>query len=310
MNVKYGIISVAAILILFELVGARGYAASASRPYGSHDLKAESIFGKGKGDFDTHGIDAVRFPRSTLNLPRVPASVILAGRNGSSGSMNAMGSGEKRILVSVVLSAILPGMGELYLYGGSRNVSVLARVPFFLAAEGYFWHGYYHNHKKGKDYKQYYMDYADQHWSLDRFLIQHPCCDNLGGCTDYEDYNEHCQGEFNYFLYTPRDVDEEEYYENIGKYNAFVYGWDDWNDQPDYWTPHRSYYWELRKRSDYYLLKGDNNLMYLLVNRVVSMVDAGWIAYRINKGRDLDKGWSIDVKSISLTPSIIVGYRF
>ncbi len=268
----------------------------------------ESVFNEDwNSGIKIRGVDSIKLPAGKLDYPRVPASVILA--ENSTGMSRSPGT-RRRMLVSILLSAVLPGMGEAYLYLDGGELSTIARVPVFLAAEVYFWHGYFHNHKKGKDYKQYYMDYADEHWDLNRFLIQHPCCSALDTCPDYNYYNEHCEGEFNYFLYTPKGIDEEEYYENIGKYDAFVYGWDDWNGQPDYWTPHRRYYWEMRKHSDYYLTKGDNFLMWLLVNRVVSMVDAGWLAYRMSRGHDLDSGWSINFKSIRYAPSIEVVYRF
>lgn len=216
----------------------------------------------------------------------------------------------KRIAISVLCSAILPGLGELYLYRESRDAYTLARVPVFFALEGYLWYGYYHNHTKGKDLKDEYMAFGDTHWSLERFLAQHPCCEDLGGCDDWQYYNEHCQGEFNFFLFTPREADEEEYYENIGKYNAFVYGWDDWNDQPDFWTPNRRYYWSLREDSDEHLVRGDQHLMFLIVNRVVSMLDAAWLAYRMGTNEEPEEGWSLELKPDRSITWLNLCYRF
>jgi hypothetical protein len=212
----------------------------------------------------------------------------------------------------MICSAVLPGLGQLYLYRETRDPWLLARAPVYLAAEGYLWFGYKYNYDKGKDIKQDYMDYADEHWSLDRFLEQHPCCEDLPGeCVTWEDFNYLCQGEFHYFLYTPRELDEEEYYENIGKYNAFVYGWDDWADQPDYWTPNRTYYWHLRDESDKYLLRADQHLMLLIVNRVVSMIDAGLTAYKLGNGQPLEQeGWSLELVPGHQTPVLNLGYRF
>ena len=267
---------------------------------------APSVFEEGRlplGGKSLHLDETLRMDGERLDMPTVRASEILAGRRSA-----VTGSRRRRTIISVLCSALLPGLGELYLYRETRDNGILARVPFFLAAEGYLWYGYAHNHSKGKDLKQDYMDYADEHWSLDRFLEQHPCCAGLGGCVDWEEYNSECSGDYFYFLYTPREMDEEEYYENIGKYDAFVFGWDDWDSQPDNWTPHRTYYWSLRDESDKYLLRADRHLMLLIVNRVVSMLDAGLLAYRM--GEDDAEGWSLELKPGREAPILNLCYRF
>ena len=228
----------------------------------------------------------------------------------------------KNTALAIVASAILPGMGELYCYTASRDRGTLLRVPVLVALDGFLWYGYFHNHSKGKDIKQDYMDYADEHWDLSRFLRNHPCCNQGVGdsCLSWQDFNETCQGEINYFFYTPRELDSEEFYENIGKYNAFVFGWDDadtWDynnvDQYKtyrYWPDHRTFYWSLRKDSDKYLLRADEYLMGLVIDRIVSMLDTGWLAYRISKGHDPDKGWSLRFKTYNEAPTLIISRRF
>jgi len=183
-------------------------------------------------------------------------------------------------------------------------------VPVFFALEGYFWYGYRDNYKTGKDYKRRYEEYGDAHWDLDRFLLQHPCCDGIGGCENWQEYNQYCQGAFNYFLFTPKEEDREEYYENMGKYNAFVYGWDDWAGQSDFWTPHRRYYWSLRGESDKYLLRSDQFIMALIVNRVVSVVDTGWLAYRMSRGGNPEDGWSLRLRTRDTAPCLIISRGF
>ena len=271
-----------------------------------------SVFDEASGDIDFGSMRVdrtLKMEGEQLDSPAVSASRLLAGKPSYP---SASTSARKRTIISVICSAVLPGLGQLYLYRETRDPWLLARAPVYLAAEGYLWYGYDHNHDKGKDIKQEYMDYADEHWSLDRFLEQHPCCMDLYPlCETWEDYNELCQGEFHYFLYTPREMDVEEYYENIGNYDAFVYGWDDWADQPDYWTPHRTYYWGLRDESDKYLLRADQHLMLLIVNRVVSMIDAGLTAHRIGKGEPLEReGWSLEIVPGSEAPVLNLGYRF
>jgi len=242
----------------------------------------------------------------------------LAGAQGAGSSAARAPWTRRNTAIAILASAVLPGMGELYCYRSSRDPWTLARVPVFLAVEGYLWYSYVDNKDTGKDYKAQYEAFADAHWSLDKFLHDHPCCNGGVGdsCDSWQYYNENCKNDYNYFYYTPVEEDREEYYENIGKYDAFVFGWDDCViiDTADpnftYWTPRRTEYVSIRNASDDYLLKADQSLMGLIVNRVVSMVDTGWLAYQLSKGRDPEKGWGIRFKTYEATPTVVISRRF
>jgi hypothetical protein len=272
-------------------------------------LETASVFDEGRlplAEKDLHLDATLRMGGRRLERPIARPEEILAGRSSS------LSTGRrKRTIISVLCSAVLPGLGELYLYRETRDNGILARVPLFMAVEGYLWYGYAHNYSKGKDLKQDYMDYADEHWSLERFLEQHPCCDGIDGCDDWQQYNDYCSEQGTYFfLYTPLEMDEEEYYENLGKYDAFMFGWDDWQSIDESWTPHRTYYWSLRIESDKYLLRADRHLMLLIVNRVVSMIDAGLLAYRMGEDGSEAEGWSIELKPGREAPIVNLCYRF
>lgn len=251
-------------------------------------------------------------------LPLHAARVAVPGAFFSGEKPVRAGSGaswtRRNTAVAILASAILPGMGELYCYRASRDPWTLARVPVFLAVEGYLWYSYVDNKNTGKDFKREYEAYADAHWHLDDFLTKHPCCIGIDSCSSWEEYNSECQGDYPYFYYTPIEVDREEYYENIGKYDAFVFGWDDAKDYGDpeftFWTEKRTKYVSIRNESDEYLLKADQRLMGLIVNRVVSMLDTGWLAYRISKGQNPDKGWGVRFKTYDRTPVIVISRRF
>ena len=265
-----------------------------------------------------HLTESLKYGGTRVAVP--PRSGSAAG-DFSPGVSSQPGRG-KRTAIAIVSSAILPGLGELYLYFDSKDKSTLARVPVFIAIDGYLWYGYHHNHAKGKDIERNFRQYADKHWSLDRFLQNHPCCIVLDGCDSWQHFNNSCLDNPNYFFYTPREMDAQEYYENIGKYNAFAFGWDDapeWNvNNPTefedyiYWPKrgHRETYWAMRGDSDKYLKRADQSLMLLIVNRVVSMVDAGWIAHRMSKGEDPDTGWSLRLRTYEEAPSLIISRRF
>jgi len=255
-----------------------------------------------------------------LRGERILTPAIMASDR-DSGPYTADGSRKRNMAISIIGSALLPGLGEMYMFSRTGEKSILGRALGLIAVEAYLWYGYFHNHDKGKDFKRQYEEYGDAHWSEERFLEYHPICDDIGGCDSWQQYNEigsdpsyNYSSEYFYFFYTAREVDREEYYENMGKYDAFLYGWDDWNGEylhkggePNYWTPHRTYYWDLRGESNKYLLRADYHIMGMIAARVVSMVHAGWIAY--NRGSE-SEDWSLEINKSPRDYKCSINYRF
>lgn len=282
-----------------------------------HAGTARSIFDSETDYLDPDALrksETLKLEGRRLEAPIASHGAFFGRLSGSTATTRLSGG---KAAVAIISSAILPGTGELILYTSSKNIGTLVRAPIFVTLDVLFWYGYHHNHSKGKDIKQEYMDFADEHWSENRFLVQHPCCEDVGGCPYWQYYNYlgavgWCSAETqDFFLYTPKEADEEEYYENIGKYNAFVYGWDDWAGQPDKWTPNRTYYWDLRGESDKYLLRGDQCIMLLIINRVVSVVDTAWLAHKLRRTEPAgDEGWSFELKPGIIAPTLTIGYRF
>ncbi|MCX5752530.1 MAG: hypothetical protein NTW97_02655 [Candidatus Krumholzibacteria bacterium] len=276
---------------------------------------ASSVF-RADGDLVSPGTERVG-ERLPLRGTRValPGALLFGPSPAQRGSGAGASWSRRNTAVAILASAILPGMGELYCYRTSRDPWTMARVPVFLAAEGFLWSSYFDNKNTGKYFKRKYEAFADAHWSLAKFLQDHPWCKGIGGCASWEVYNNGAKNDYNYFFYTPREADREEYYENIGKYNAFVFGWDDCTRSVDdtlftYWTGRRTEYVSIRNESDRYLLRADQRLMGLIVSRVVSMLDTGWLAYRISKGQDPDKGWSLRFRTVDETPIVVINRRF
>lgn len=264
-------------------------------------------------DLDRHRVEeTLKLSGSRLEVPLVTYEELMRARP-AAGPPEASAGGSGKIAIAMLASAILPGAGELYVWSGTRRLSHLARAPLFMALDAYFWYSYDYNHDKGKEIKAQYEAFCDAHWSEERFLELHPYCDGIGGCDSWQQYNEEAKGDYWYFVYIPKELDREEYYENCGKYDAFAFGWDDWNgDYDDFqpWTPNRTKYWAMRSESDDYLIKGDQFVMLLIINRVVSMLDAGWLAYRASRGAYDDGGWSLDLRPGLVASTVGVSYRF
>ncbi|MFO7914381.1 MAG: hypothetical protein R6U43_01660 [Candidatus Krumholzibacteriales bacterium] len=324
-------ITAAAVLILFQAAGnfseaeGSGLLTAPSSLKLSHSERIESrrnerlvsIFDQNRDFRIASGGSSEEALR--LNGERILSPGMVAPDR-DSGPYTAAGRRKRNMAISIIGSALLPGLGEMYMYSRTGEKSILGRALGFIAFEAYLWYGYLHNHDRGKDFKRQYEEYGDAHWSQERFLQNHPICYTTfqGGCDSWQQYNEigsdDHSSEYFYFFYTAKEVDREEYYENMGKYDAFLYGWDDWNGEylheggePNYWTPHRTYYWDLRGESNKYLLRADYHVMGMIAARVVSMVQAGWIAH--NRGSAPEE-WSLEIDKSPLDYRCSINYRF
>lgn len=291
-------------------------AAPAAGATGSSHVKVETgVFSREARplELDRYKVEeTLKLSGPRLEVPLVTYEELMHARSAAEQPAERPGSG-KKIALAMLASAILPGAGEVYVWTDTRKLGHLLRAPVFMALDAYFWYSYDYNHDKGKEIKAEYEAFCDAHWSEERFLQLHPYCAGIGGCDSWEQYNEEAKGDYWYFVYIPRELDREEYYENCGKYDAFAFGWDDWDGDYDNfrpWTPNRTAYWAMRSESDDYLVKGDQFIMLLIINRVVSMLDAGWLAYRASRGAYDDGGWSLDLRPGLVAPTVGVSYRF
>lgn len=220
------------------------------------------------------------------------------------------------------LSLILPGLGEAYV-GSKRSLA-------FLGVEAFSWWIYSSYTKKGEDKESEYRSYADTYWHYSDVF------DSEGDTLDY-DYFRWLKFHFNEIGILPGGlspnnhvlidsllkltVDEEnsniyghsvhnlpptktqQYYEMIGKYKHFSYGWEDIEDnnqtirQEDgsikfdegidiIVSPMRSHYEDLRDDSNQKIKTGQRGVHLMIINRVVSAIDAARMAYSHNKKMD------------------------
>ena len=81
---------------------------------------------------------------------------------------------------------------------------------------------------------------------------------------------------------------DQQYYELIGKYNQYSYGWDDKNDG-SYWNVSDNflYYASERGKANDFYNTADTILNLIILNHVLSAIDAAWAAARFNKFVDL-----------------------
>jgi len=153
--------------------------------------------------------------------------------------------------LAFLLSAALPGAGEFY-------VGAKYRAAAFVSIEMISWLVYFNRKNAGENMETSYEKFADTHWNIGNWYV------NSIGYTDYFGINREGFGshsiwiEYNGLEYeakeetlnqyipgwdltliaernlpysdkTIREVRTRDYYENIGKYNQFATGWDDFN---------------------------------------------------------------------------------
>jgi hypothetical protein len=213
---------------------------------------------------------------------------------GASTTEPGSGGGLRGKAVPMVLSMIMPGAGELYL-GHYYRGGVLMAVD--IAS----WMGVKHYHDKGNDIKTEYRAYADLHWSEDKFwgaYGQDPAADYYPGIDYFDTQNPS--------LYVSRVADEREWYENLGKWNQFVFGWDDFRDpRVDYgvgfepgdaqllkarWlgdpsvSPHREAYRRMREDSNNQFTNRDRLLYLNIATRVLSVFHVAYLQGMLGGG--------------------------
>lgn len=168
--------------------------------------------------------------------------------------------------VSFLLSTILPGAGQLY-NGDDRGY-------VFLGIEAVAWFARFSYLDAGNRKETEFERYADNHWTLKEYRGS----SGIFGCN--------WTAENDSLIVWFEAHNQQQYYEEVGKYDKFRCGWDDFaatydpaNDRA--LSPNRARYRKLRLQSNDLLDRARLALAGMMVNRIVSGVDA----FRTARGR-------------------------
>jgi len=195
-------------------------------------------------------------------------------------------------------SLILPGAGEIYT--GSKF-----KAAIFLGVEAFSWYQYISNYSKGQDIEDDYRAFANEHWNPGEYRAW--LVEELG--IPIDTLNED-------FAHSLPDFKTQQYYEMIGKYDQFVYGWDDTDySTGDSLSEKRDEYLKMRDNSNSKFDAAKNYAIVAITNRIISAFDAGLSARKLNKKADR---FSSEVKVKARLadyhgeriPKIILTYRF
>lgn len=231
------------------------------------------------------------------------------------------------------LSLLLPGLGEFYV-GSKRGIA-------FLGVEAAAWWMYIHFTHKGKNLEDEFKRFADQHWRYSaeggdysyygwlRYKIEDKALSSADSVA-YRQLGEDLPKKYEDLAASPKYMEtlgtkdisgvgeslpankNQQYYEMIGKYPQFRYGWNDittsyyidnqgkkqlynpalvdsmGNPKGNYSlvpiSPNQSHYMDMRYQSNKNLKRGISGVQLMIINRIVSAIDASRLAYHHNKG--------------------------
>ena len=251
--------------------------------------------------------------------PKVPPSgggLAYAATGPTTGFFSSEGTPTpRRRYLPVLLSLVVPGTGEIYM-------GYYVRGAVLLAAEITAWSGYAYYHDKGLDSRAEYEKFADDHWSFDKFVDDHA----LWRDPEYVDVDrtfealdsigwDYWNGWPPYHTWHSKEEERQNYYENIGKYDWFISGWEDWNaeTQPRE-SDLRTTYRGMRKKSNDELDKATAFIYLSVAARVVSLVETIILTRKDDSGspaEDSSSGFSIKTRATGIASGeVALVYHF
>ncbi|MCB2205719.1 hypothetical protein KQI65_13320 [bacterium] len=207
---------------------------------------------------------------------------------------------KKSPFLAGLFSAVIPGAGELY-------AESYWLAGLFAAIEGGLWYYSIDQNSKGDDQTGVFESYADQHWSVVKYAewLNENAKDFEGGENavhiaidpdeslppwqrvdwDAMHTTELAVPVFSHKL--PPHGDQQ-YFELIGKYDQYSYGWDD-KVSGYYRDPSSNflYYADLRGQANDFYNTADTIVNLIILNHLLSAIDAAWAAARFNDFVDL-----------------------
>lgn len=121
---------------------------------------------------------------------------------------------KKSLAKAMMLSSLFPGAGQFYANRRSITTYIFPLIEIGLIA------GYFINYNQGLDAETDYQDFADIHYNRDHqyYAEDDLINDPMNNSNFYDDH------------FRLDDENTQHFYEDIGKYNKYVFGWDDWFD--------------------------------------------------------------------------------
>jgi hypothetical protein len=279
-------------------------------------------------------------PRIALSTDDQPPYLAQSGEEGGD-PVDVYGFKRKSPTRAFLQSFLIPGWGQFY------AKSSLWKPIMFVGFEAAGWAGYMSFSGKGNDKEDLYRAYADTHWDSTRYIdglyytfyrrdkpesVKNPWLDT----TTYvvtDNQNNIIARSLSHHAWYKEDgsrVARDEHYENIGKYNQFNFGWDDFPeigsdsfpDHPDssqlkYVSPNRTTYLGMRDDANSEFSKANTMLVATVANHLLAGFWAALDARAYNRAQDQFSHIEPKIRLVKspsnpkkLMPYVTLGYRF
>ncbi|MGE5681959.1 MAG: DUF5683 domain-containing protein [Bacillota bacterium] len=262
------------------------------------------------------------------------SKIALANYESTIKKMDIEPEGKKSPFLAGLLSAAVPGAGEIYTKNYWKAAAFLAVEAAAIITSVYY-------NKKGDDATVEFKNYADEHWSPVRYAewlnkyaadlraqnapkIQINYDPNLKPWEQVSFDQIHAvEDKIPTFSHRLERHGEQQYYELIGKYRQYSHGWDAWdpirksggedaeylNNPPKQMLDFSEMF--LKPDKTYYKY-ASTAVIVVVVNHILSITDAVWSASRYNK--NLNVGMEVNSTSnagvVDYYPQLNLSYRF
>ncbi len=230
---------------------------------------------------------------------------------------------DKSPVLAAVLSAVLPGAGEIY-------TGYYLKAALFLVIEAAAVTTAVIYTHKGDFQTAFFQQYANEHWSAARYAhwtinnikSLNPNVDpsqyhvfNSDGSVDWSGLNSLESAIGGGYSHNLATFGTQDYYEIIGKYPQFSHGWDTSNpNDTDFHilTPQFLWYAHQRGLANSLYTTGNTAIIALYINHFLSLLDAVWSAHSYNSSLALNMRVNNRniVGQIELTPTLNLSFGF
>ena len=196
---------------------------------------------------------------------------------------------KKSPVLSGVLSAIIPGAGQIY------NEDYWVAAAFVVVEAALVTTAVVYDNK-GDEQTDYYQSYADQNWSVVDYAAwlneNNPPADpdididyDTPGLQPWErivDWNQLNEAETGSHNLPPHG--DQQYYEMIGKYHQYSPGWNDFTggSNKEIISPNFEYYSGERGQANDYYNTSSTAIVGIYINHLLAAAEAVWGANRFN----------------------------
>jgi hypothetical protein len=231
------------------------------------------------------------------------------------GSADVYDLKQKSVAKAFIYSLVIPGAGQIY--NGSKLKGFI-----FLGIEAAGWVTYAAYTSSGGTKTDDFEAYARTHWSEPPYWDSLKVFHGVDKWHDDDVFPHYLPWKINENGDTVADLNQH-YYENIGKYDQFVWGWDDLQQistinpsQPEtaFRSSNRYTYEDMRHAANQEYDRARGAAFVIIANHLVAAVEAAFSAKSHNQAVQHAAAWDFKFNLVTMedtpTPWVRAAYRF